>query len=598
MATAIAAGLAFAGCDATLRPSGAVQATLAPTAQPTTEPSGSPAPRDGGTIHVLTPAEQLNHIDPQRIYTGEDVAFLGATIYRSLETYAYSPDSVEGTTLVPDLATDLGTASDGGRTWRFTLREGVTFQTSAPITCEDVKYGVSRTFANNVISEGPVYAIVYLDIPAAKDADMEAGFLSSYHGPYESTPEEQALFDRAVECSPDHRTITFHLNRPVADFNYATTLGFFPIPKAADTGETYGTTKDSLPVSSGPYMVESYTTGEDGRFVLVRNPRWNRASDPVRGAHPDRWVVEFGVSSKDFANRLMASTGEDAFAISYPDFDEETLPTLFADDQLPVPELVGRALAESDPYSRYFWIDVERVPNLKIRQAMMVALDREAIRETYGGPLYGDFADGVIKPTIGQDYAPTGIWDTFFGQEIPPSGDVELARKLLREAGEKPRTLGFGPPDTPTNRLVSDIVIDSLGRAGIPVEFKPPCRAGSYCSIVFNTGKVDFAPSGWGADWPNASTVIPPVFTKSGGWDLSQVDDLAFNAAIDDAFATLDRAEQARKWQALNRRAVENAWVIPTIFRHWYRLAGTNVGPVYQWPAFSSWPYAEMGITP
>jgi peptide/nickel transport system substrate-binding protein len=600
VAAAVAAGFALSACDANPRPSGAVEATSQPTMQPTDAPSPSPAGRTGGTIYLLTQAEQLNHIDPQRMYTGEDVAFLGATIYRSLETYDLSPDPVEGSTLVPDLATDLGTASDGGRTWSFTLRDGVTFQTGDPITCEDVRYGVSRTFANNVISEGPTYAVQYLDVPPANDADTEKGYLSSYYGPYDSTPEQQARFERAVECSPDHRTITFHLNRPVADFNYTTTLGFFPVPKAADTGETYGTTKDSLPVSSGPYMVESYTTGQGGRLVLVRNPSWSRTSDPVRGAYPDSWVVEFAVEPKDIADRLVASTGDDAFAISYSSFDEETVRSLFADGTRPVPELVGRALAEFDPYSRYFWIDVRKVPNLKVRQAMLVALDREAIRDVYGGELYGSYADGVIKPTIGQDYAPTGIWDTFFGKAIPPSGDPELARRLIAESGVKSPKLMISLYDTPTNMAVVAIVIESLGKAGIEVEYKPPsCRPGMYCSIVFDPNKgADLGTGGWGADWANASTVIPPVFTQAGGWDLSQVDDPAFNAAVEDAFATLDRAEQARKWQALNRQAVENAWVIPTVFGRWYRLAGTNVGPVYQWPAFSSWPYAEMRITP
>ena len=39
------------------------------------------------------------------------------------------------------------------------------------------------------------------------------------------------------------------------------------------------------------------------------------------------------------------------------------------------------------------------------------------------------FADGVIKPSIGQDYDPTGIWDTFFGHPVPDSGDPELAKR-------------------------------------------------------------------------------------------------------------------------------------------------------------------------
>ena len=38
-------------------------------------------PTKGGTIYVLTQAEQWNQVDPQRAYTGEDMAFFSATIY-------------------------------------------------------------------------------------------------------------------------------------------------------------------------------------------------------------------------------------------------------------------------------------------------------------------------------------------------------------------------------------------------------------------------------------------------------------------------------------------------------------------------------------
>ena len=594
VAAIVAAGLAVSACTPTPVPS-VSPASSPPAAEATARVS--PAPGAGGTIYILTQAEQLNHIDPQRVYTSEDFAFLGATLYRSLVSYASSPDSVEGTTLVPDLATDIGTATDGGRTWRFTLRDGSTFQTGDPITCEDVRYGVSRTFANNMISEGPTYSIQHLDIPRATEADSEAGFLSRYHGPYESTPEQQALFERAVACSPDNRTITFRLNKAVADFNYTTSLGFSPVPKAADTGETYGQTEHSLPMSSGPYMVERYTTGEGGRLVLVRNPSWDPASDPIRKAYPDRWEVEFGLEPTEIANRLVASEGNDAFGISYATFAPETLETLFGDGGAPVPQLATRALAGWDPYVRYDWINVERVTSVKVRQAMMVALDRNAIREILGGDLFYAFADGVIKPTIGQDYAPTGIWDSYFGSAVPTTGDPDLARRLIEESGVEVATLGFTAPDTPTNEKVVAAVIDAFARAGIAVKYVPPCVG--YCSIVFDPNKdIDFGTGGWGHDWPNASTVIPPLFTPMGGWDLSKVDDPAFNAAVEDAYATLDRDEQAGKWQALNQRAVENAWVIPTFFSKDHRLAGTNVGPIYQWPAYASWPYAEMRVTP
>ena len=62
--------------------------------------------------------------------------------------------------------------------WTIGLRDGVTFQDGSPITCADIAYGVSRTFATDVITGGPTYAISMLDIPKADDGS------SIYKGPY------------------------------------------------------------------------------------------------------------------------------------------------------------------------------------------------------------------------------------------------------------------------------------------------------------------------------------------------------------------------------------------------------------------------------
>ena len=223
--------------------------TQVPSATPTQTPAPTPTPTPtgaphaiGGTLYLLMSTAVANggtgfyDMDPQRIYTGEDLAFFGATIMRTLTSFASSPDRIAGTALVPDAATDTGTPSDGGRTWSFTLRGGLTWQDGSPVKCEDFAYGVSRTFATDVITNGPTYAIAYLDIP------IDAHGNSQYPGPYKATAGEQALFNRAVQCTGS--TITFHLNRPVADFNYTVTLGFAAVPNpidhpGVDDGEKY-----------------------------------------------------------------------------------------------------------------------------------------------------------------------------------------------------------------------------------------------------------------------------------------------------------------------------------------------------------------------
>src|SRR5262249_27669865 len=146
--------------------------------------------------------------------------------------------------------------------------------------------------------------------------------------------------------------------------------------------------------------------------------------------------------------------GDDAFAVDYFGLEPESVPLVFDTPDLPKPEFATRAAGGFDLYARYYWIDITRVPNLKIRQAMLVALDRAAIRNILGGEFFGSFADGVILPNIGRDYRNTGIWTDFFGQAIPDGGDPDLARRLISESGATPPTLKFRIPDSPRNQQV------------------------------------------------------------------------------------------------------------------------------------------------
>jgi peptide/nickel transport system substrate-binding protein len=541
--------------------------------------------KKGGTIYVLTQSEQWNHVDPQRVYTGEDLAFFGGTIMRGLTSYKFSADPTEGTSLQPDLATDLGTSTEGGKVWSFTLREGVTWQDGSDVTCEDVKYGVSRTFATDVINQGPTYAVVYLDIPTEDDGS------SAYKGPY--TKVGQDLYDAAVSC--EGKTITFKLKQPIADFNYTVTLGFSPVRESDDTGETYGTVAPYVQ-SNGPYQVESYTTGNGGKMVLVRNPNWNADSD-FRPAYPDKWEVHFGIDPKVLDQRIMQSSGNDAFAVQYGNIQPENLGVVFENNETPTEQYKDRAISGFDPYSRYYWIDNVKVPNVKIRQAMAVALDREAIRLNVGGEFAGGFADGLVKPNIGGDYAPTGFWDTFFGKEIAETGDPELAKSLIAESGEAAPALVFNFADTPVNAQTAAIVIDSLGKAGFTVT-PAPLPPGQYYSIVFDPEQSGhFGTAGWGADWPNASTVLPPLLTDAGGWNLSRVDDDTVNAAVTSGLTELNRDAQMKIWQDLNKYSAEQVNTLPTFFGLSQTIGGTKVAPLYRWAAYGSWPYGEMYVT-
>ena len=544
---------------------------------------------DGGTLTFLTLQDQLQHLDPQRNYTGEDLAFVNGYLQRTLTAYKYSPDGRTATQLTPDLATDTGQPSDGAKTWTFTLKDGVTFEDGTPITCADVKYGVSRTFATDLITDGPTYAISMLDIPTAKDGS------SVYKGPYVTANNDQAAFDKAVEC-PDDKTVVFHLKSPVGDFNYTVTLlSFSPVPKSADTGEKY----DDKPVSSGPYRIQSYDKGS--QLVLVRNENWSKETDTYRGAHPDKIVVKFGLETPVIDQRLIQDSGDDQQALTFGDtLDPSNLSTVFSSDRF-----AGRRTNELDPFVRYLAVNTKKVPNLDQRKAIAIAVDRAQLRTVNGGKFAGDLADGVVKPNLPTDYEPSGMWDGLLGQKVPDTGDPAAAKQLIAQSGEPMPTLQYDYPQTPVNDKAAAALVGSLAKAGIKV--KPnPIEAGQFYGIVLDPAKEGhLVLAGWGPDWSNASTVIPELFTPTGGFDLSQADDKAFNEKSAQAKASLDREAQADLWKALNKEAMANVWVIPTRFGRDQRLAGSKVGSasgkdgkVYLWAPFGSWSYGDLYVRP
>jgi peptide/nickel transport system substrate-binding protein len=558
-------------------------ATLAVAALATAGLTGCSAGANvGGTLTYVTFQDSWTHADPNRNYTGRDIAWFGSYMHRTLTAYDRA-EGAAGSAVVPDLATDTGRSSNDNKTWEFTLRDGVSFEDGAAITCEDIKYGVSRTFATDIITDGPSYAISMLDIPSAADGT------SVYKGPYATEGNDTAAYDKAVTCSEDNKTITFNLSRPVGDFNYTVTyLSFGPVPKAADNGDQY----DLNPVSSGPYMIESYKAKD--AMVLVRNPNWNKDSDPLRAsrANPDKIVVKFGVA-EEVRDQLFL-TDSDPNSMSLDAILPTNLPTIFAADGTVLPEWEGRAINVYDPYVRYAAVNVKKLNCLPVRQAIYYAKDFDGLITLAGGQAFnGDPADGAIKPLMGLDYKKTTGYE-----DIGTSPNIAKAKELLAQAKtecpelharvtDKNRGIVYDIADSETNKKAAAIWIDSLAEAGMVIKFNF-IEAGSYYAVVMDpTKQGDMSASGWAPDWANASTVIPELFTTAGGFNLSQnADDPTypeFERLSNAALVEPDRTKQGQQWAALNQYVMDQMWIIPGTFSKTQEIWGSGLGGVFFW---------------
>ena len=260
----------------------------------------------GGTLnyYIYAPYE---HTDPQRSYLGVEMTNFSRTVYRSLVAFPISTDPKVSNTPVPDLATDTGTSAEGGKVWKFTLKDGVKWEDGKPVTCEDFKYGASRVFATDVITGGPNYLLSYLDIPT----DAKTG-LPAYDGPYKG--DGQALFDKAITC--DGKTITYHFKKPWPDFPLAVAALHMMDPYRQDKDQ--GAKSNYQIFSNGPYMIKGDMWDKNKGAVLVRNPNYDPKTDStdIRKALPDEINFQVGQTPETIYDRLIADNGQDQNAVT------------------------------------------------------------------------------------------------------------------------------------------------------------------------------------------------------------------------------------------------------------------------------------------
>ncbi len=546
-------------------------------------------PTTGGTLYFITHAEQFDHVDPARVYTGRDIALFNSYIYRNLVSYKPVPGSA-GSSLVADLATNTGVPSNAAKTWKFTLRAGITWEDGSPVTCADVAYGVSRPFAADVITDGPQYLVQALDIPKDKDGS------SAYKGPYKKTG--QALFDKAVSCSGN--TITFKLNRSFADFNYALTYpAGAPVKKSKDTGDKY----DLRPFANGPYKIASYKIGD--QMELVRNDKWKKSSDTVRTPYPDNIVIRFGLA-EDVRDAIML---EDQIpnTASLDALQPANTRAFFADAKKK-----AQRFNVYDPYVRYAAMNVSKghMDCLDVRKAVFFAINTQALIDLSGGSVfYGDPGDNPVKPVLGLDYKKTT--GNIHDPQWKITGNATYAASLLEKAKTScpdaydratnpAKGIVWDIAQSATNQKASVLIQDAVKAAGINMKFNF-IPSGQYYSTVLNTEKQnDISSAGWGADWANASTVIPELFTKEGGFNLSQNwNDAAYAAFKKKSDATkveTNRAKQAKGWQELSQYVMDQYWIIRPVFSKTQNDWGSKVGGVYYWEPQGNFGFGQMYV--
>lgn len=534
--------LLAAGCTAGTTPTGdaaggaspaaVTGATVAPASSGGMSASGA-ADTGAAPLSILA-TEAIGTLDPQAIAGRDLAAFAGRTVVRTLT--AYPPGAASADDLVGDLATDTGTASADGRRWSFTLRRGLAWEDGSPLTCADVAYGVSRSFAPEVTT-GVSYPAAYLDIPHNGDGT------SSYRGPYarkSAAGRGAAAYDRAVSCDGEDRTITFRLAEPMADFAALVSLpAFAPFPQEHDAGPD----ADPVVISSGPYRVAGEWGLARGSLALEPNPTWTGQDDPVRPRPLPRIGVRQHLQVSQVVAEVAAGSAEHRVLAWDP-----APPAIFGSLTS-----AGQRISITNPRTQV--VDY-LVPNVgtgimrraEARRALALASDRAAYVRAIGGSLAAEQASSLLTPGVAADTA----------APVPPF-DPAQAKALLAQVS----------PATPVPIVVAyrqsellDAAMAALRHSwesgGFAVTLRPV--PGDYFGGATEDVAADVYWGQWGPDFPAPAAILPALFDGSinltgdgePGLDYGRYADAGTSARMTSAGTEPDPAKRAAAWRAID----------------------------------------------
>jgi peptide/nickel transport system substrate-binding protein len=470
---------------------------------------------------------------------------------------------------VPDLATGLGTTPDHGTTWTFTLKPGIQFSSGRAVTSRDVKYGIERSFASDVVVGGPTYVVDLLDDPA-----------NPYPGPYQDETKDK-LGLKSIE-TPDDRTITFHLRHADPDFPYVLALpSSSPVPIEADKSGDYG----AAPVSTGPYVI----TAEDPHtgIVLDRNPHWSRSTDPVRTALPDRVVVRYGLSGVERDQAVLAGSADvDIWGAGVQPATSARL----ADGG----SLGDRVDDVTTGAVRLLALPTTVAPmdDPSCRAAVAEAVDRKSLQGALGG-------DAAAVPS-------SRLWPRSLAgapQDPGPPADLAAARASLAKCG-KPK--GFSTTlavaDAPASVDLARAVSRQLSRVGIDAQVKALDANSFYATDVGKPDNVTKSGYGivlatWTADFPTPGSFLSPLLDgrtiKSvGNTNYAHLDDGALNGLIDKART----AGTAAAWRAVEAAGMKTNAYVPLAETRIQLIAGERLRNAVVMQPYNGYDLATAGV--
>jgi peptide/nickel transport system substrate-binding protein len=396
-----------------------------------------------------------DYLDPGLSYTVEGWQIMW-NVYLPLIGYKHA-NGKEGATIVPYLARSLPKISNGGKTYTMTLRKGLKYSDGTPIKASDFSATIERDFK--------------IDSPGV-------GFFGNIVGADQYAKSKKGHIS-GITTNDQTGIITVKLNAAQGDFENILATEFAALLPASTPAEN----QSNHPApSSGPYMIKSYQPSK--QIVVVRNPHWptNKKTGiaEVPNGNPDQITLDIIADPGIALTRTLK--GQDDYDFQQPPPDRlSELQSKYSDQT--------KVYTPANTY--YFFMNTRLKPfdDPKVRQAVNLAIDRQALVRAYGG--LATPTENILPPT----------YPSFKKHTMYPH-DLAKAKSLI-PAADKGMSITVWNHQRGDDPRATHYLVDVLNQLGFKAKEKI-IDASIYWQTIGNQAtKAQIGFADWFQDYPH-----------------------------------------------------------------------------------------------
>ena len=481
------------------------------------------AGRAAGVFRDALTAEPTT-FDPAKVSDGPTIGFL-MQVYEGLVGWG------DNNNIVPLIAAEMPKVSDGGKTYTFRLRPGVTFSNGRAVSADDVKYSLTRALDPKLNS--PVVMDYLNDIEGA-----------------EALAKGQASELTGVKIV-DTRTVQIRLVGPrpyfLGKLTYPT--GYVLAKEEVEKGPASEGGAKSIDqtntVGTGPFKLASYVP--QSKIVLSANAGYWAGKPKITS-------LQMPIVLDALTRRNMYQSGQLDILTDIPKGDYEQ------DSQNPKLKDQIKMFARAATF--YLALNQTHYAPFKdkrVRQAVAHAIDKDSIIKN---ALQGinHKAEGIVPEGV------PGFDPTLKGMPF----DLAKAKALLAEAGFPdgkglpPLTLAFRQ-SYPDYSNVAQVVQQQLVGIGINVQLKEM----DWATLLTQTNdkQIDFFHMRWSADYLDPQDFLSLMFHTNSPENRVSYSNPQFDDLCDRADGELNNAKRMALYHQAERIVVDDAPWVPIYFQ-------------------------------